>query len=359
VLRLRRSPTVATEAGAEVAYNWLEGESELIVGGAAAPVPGSRADVAEHRGEVYGSVVWQARSNLVLEGVLRFEASVLSARQARSEFQFFKPRGALTWSPTPARQVRLRLERQVGQLNFGDFLSSASLSTGFVTAGAAQLTPTQVVRAEASLEQRFWGDGVLELTARHEHLTDVIDRVPLVSPSGVFDARGNIGDGARQVLEINASAPLDRLGIPGGLVEVGANAQRSEVVDPTTGERREFSGQELLGWEARFIQDLPALRLSYGMSASGRGARVSYRFNGLETSEEEPNASAFVEYKPAGGYTLRGELNNLTARSSSNTRDAHVGFRDETPLNFVESRHDERYRTIRLSVSKILNAGQN
>lgn len=355
VLKFRRSPEIGFESGGEVAYNWLVGESELIVGGVAAPVPGSAADVREQRGEAYGSLVWQPEPNLVIEGAVRFEASILQARGVEAEYRFLKPRAAVSWSPNPNRQLRLRLERQVGQLNFGDFLSTASLGTGFVTAGAARLVPTQVIRAEFVFEQRFWKEGSLGVSARHEHLTDVIDRVPLVSDGRVFDARGNIGDGVRQSLDANASVPLDDFGVAGGLIEVGGNLQRSEVVDPTTGERRELSGQGAFGWNARFVQDLPGLRVSYGMSASGGASRASYRFNGIETYEEEPYASAFVEYKPADGLTFRGELNNLTARSSLNSRDVHAGFRDEAPLDFVEIRQDERYRTLRISISKVLD----
>ena len=55
--------------------------------------------------------------------------------------------------------MRLRIEREVGQLNFDDFVASPSVaSTGVVVAGNPDLTPLQAWVYEATVERSFWKD---------------------------------------------------------------------------------------------------------------------------------------------------------------------------------------------------------
>ena len=49
---------------------------------------------------------------------------------APTSFLFPKPRVLLTWSPESSDQLRLRVEREVGQLDFNNFAASGSLGTG-------------------------------------------------------------------------------------------------------------------------------------------------------------------------------------------------------------------------------------
>lgn len=353
VLRFRRSPTMTFEAGLEAAYNWLEGDSALVIDGAPTPVPGAQARVEERRGEGFATGIWQAQPALMFEVALRVEASTLTTSQAiEKQLRFAKPSAAMTWSPTPQRQIRLRLEREAGQLNFGDFLASASLNTGVVTAGAGDLTPTQTWRAELAFEQQFWESGALVAVVRREQLADVIDRVPVFDPSGIFDAKGNIGAGVRHVFEVNSTLPLDWGGIAGGLFKTWIKAVHSKVTDPTTGDRREISGQAAFEWNARFTQDLPNWNATWGVSASGASERATYRFNGRESWGAQPYTSAFVDYTPRPDMTLRLELNNLSRRGAWNVRETYSGLRHMTNLAYLERREDDTYQSVRISLRK-------
>src|SRR3546814_10491581 len=71
---------------------------------------------------------------------------------------YFKPRLLLSWAASPRDRLRLQVEREVGQLNFEDFVSSPSLTSGTVTAGNKNLEPDSLVRYEAAWERRI-GDG--------------------------------------------------------------------------------------------------------------------------------------------------------------------------------------------------------
>lgn len=356
VLRVQRWSTVSFETGIEAASNWLEGDSALVVDGVLTQVPGSRARVEERRGEGFASGVWQAVPSLALEAGLRVEVSSFSPRRGEeTQFDFAKPSAALTWTPTPQRLVRMRIEREVGQLNFNDFVAEASLNNGSVTGGAGLLIPTQTLRAEVAFEQQFWERGALVAAVRRERLNDVIDRAPVTGPMGVFDIRRNIGSGVRDVVEVNSTLPLDMGGIPGGLLKAGVKAVRSELTDPTTGEPRAFSGQPALEWNAAFTQDLPDWNATWGVNISGASERTTYRFDRTEAWKAEPYASAFVDYTPRSDVTVRLEINNLTARPSWNLREVYAGPRHMTDLQYLERRDDETYRNLRLSLRKSFN----
>lgn len=356
VVRVQRWATISFETGLEAASNWLEGDSALVIDGVLTDVPGSRARIEERRGEGFASGVWQVAPSLALEAGLRMEISDFSPRRGEeARFDFAKPSAVLTWTPTPERLVQVRIERDVGQLNFNDFVAEASLNNGSVTGGAALLTPTQTLRAELAFEQQFGERGAFAAAISRERLDDVIDRGPVTGPEGTFDIRRNIGSGVRDVLEVNSTLPLDWGGVPGGLIKAGFKAVRSELTDPTTGLQREFSGQAALEWNAAFTQDLPEWNATWGVNVSGATERTTYRFDRTEAWRAEPYASAFVDYTPRSDMTLRLEINNLTARPSWNMREVYSGPRRVSDLQYVERRDDETYRAVRLSFRQSFN----
>ena len=93
------------------------------------------------------------------------------------------------WSPDDDDQIRLHVEREVGQLDFGSFVASSHLGTGAgsVQAGNPDLVPQQDWLLEGTYERHFKGV-VGVLTYRHYFIQNAIDRIPIYSASGVFDA---------------------------------------------------------------------------------------------------------------------------------------------------------------------------
>src|ERR1017187_6788885 len=111
---------------------------------------------------------------------------------------YFKPRVALNFTPNPTVRLGIRIEHEVGQLDFADFVAVSSLDTGSVRAGNTNIVPQQDWVFEAVNEYHFWAEGDVALTYRHSLITDAIDRVPIYSfsnPPSVFDAPGNLGSG--------------------------------------------------------------------------------------------------------------------------------------------------------------------
>lgn len=304
----RASRRLTVETGGEGAYNFLAGHSSFSVNGDAIPLPSAKVDVSELRGEVFAKANWVATRTLTAELQLRLEASKIESTgttPVSNVFVFPKPRLALAWSPTKTDQFRLRLEREVGQLNFGDFTASSALSTGQILSGNPDLSPQQAWVAEVAYERRLLGDGSLTLTYRHSELQDVIDRAPFFTATGVFDAPANIGDGKRDDVIITGTLPLTKLGVKGFLIKPTIRLTRSEVVDPTTGKVRPISGLEEYDAVIAFSHDLPQWKMSYGGEFKSGNAERSYRFNQVQTDRFQPLVNLYFEYRPKPGTQWR------------------------------------------------------
>src|SRR3546814_1875314 len=131
---------------------------------------------------------------------MRYEISRLSQTgdsELSKSLSYFKPRLLVSWAASPRDRLRLQVEREVGQLDFEDFVSSPSLTSGTVTAGNKDLEPDSLVRYEAAWERRI-GDGSLVVAARPESISNLFDRVVVVSDHGTFDSAGHIGHAHRE-----------------------------------------------------------------------------------------------------------------------------------------------------------------
>ena len=339
VLRWRHG-AVALESGVEGALNVLDGRSSLEEDGVAAPLPNGTIRVEERRGELFASAGWPLSAAWRIEAGSRFEYSrlVQSGDSSVGKSLFFpKPRVLLTWAATDRDRLRVLLEREVGQLDFEDFVGSASLSASTVTAGNPDLEPDRTWRLEAAWERRVLQSGALLLAVRHERIQDLVDRIPVIAEVP-FDAVGNIGDGLRNEAEINLTLPLDRFGIRAGLLKTVALWRHSEATDPTTGGTRPIS--EDLSREAtvHFSQQLPRAHVRWGVDATLASQAREHYFDEVRIERRGTMVSAFVQYEPAPPWSIRLFANNLTDRSTVRERAIYDGLRSSSPLRFNETR---------------------
>lgn len=341
VLRYTISPTWSVEGGGEVAFNFLDSAQDYVENGAPVTLPAADVLVEERRGELFGATTWRASPKLSFEAGMRVEVSTISQTgdtNLEKTLVYPKPRLAVTWSPTKSDQFRLRIEREVGQLDFGDFVSSVAFSTGTGTAGNADLEPSKTWVAEAAYERKFWKDGAIVIKAVHKAINDATDRVPIIGPGFAFDAPGNIGDGTSDSIEMSLNLPLTRLGIPGGLLRTRTAWSRSEVIDPVTGEARRISGQSPFEGEIRFSQDLPRWKVQWGTEAYLGFEERYYRFNQIETVELGTWIQLYAEYKPKPNLSFRVEMQNLLGRNFSRTREVYTGPRNTSGIDFTDTR---------------------
>ncbi|MFA4897951.1 MAG: TonB-dependent receptor [Brevundimonas sp.] len=346
LVRHERSPALTIEAGAEIAYNMLDVNQAFTVGGVGVPLPSASVKVEETRGEAFTKATWRINPKLTLEGGVRLEASTISqsgdADQEKSFF-FAKPRLLATWTPMADNQLRFRFERELGQLDFGDFAASAELDDGTVFGGNVDLEPEQRWISELSYERRFWGEGVVSIGYRHDRIIDVIDRLPL--PGGL-SATGNIGDGTLDQLSLNVVVPLDKVGISGARFTFRNDWNKTSVTDPTTGEDRRISGVRPSQANVGFQQDITSWKTQWGINWLPRLGQATYDPDQTFAWRGADYLEAFVEYKPSPTLSLRAQLNlwddftqQRTVYATRNPRTvAFVEERSIDPRTFVSLR---------------------
>lgn len=332
VLKQDWSPALSGELGAEVADNRLRSRSSFEADGVDVPLPAANVRVRERRAEAFAKASWRVSPTWGVDGQVRYERSTISSAGdvlLEKTLSYLKPRLLVTWSPRASTQVRLRGERQVGQLDFDAFVAQGKLNSATgVTAGNPDLEPERAWLAEAAIEQRFWGRGALVVTATHAEVQGVVDRGPVFTPTGVFDRPANIGDGTRDTLEVQLTAPLDRLGLPRGLLKGVVTRRWSRVEDPTTLTNRRISGQRPIEWELKLTQDLPARNLTWGVELYGGYQNTLYRFNQTDTYKLDPFLMTYVEWRPRPDLQVRVEWENITRRGYRQSTTTFEGLRD-------------------------------
>ncbi len=334
VLHYTPSASLGLEGGGEFAYNWVNTRTSFSQNGTAIPLPAANVKVTEKRAEAFLTATWRPSPKLTVEAGARFEASQIASTGdvvLSNTFSFPKPRVLLTWSPTATDQVRIRLEHEVGQLDFNNFVASSSLNSSgaAILTGNPNLTPQQSWVAEAAFEHHFGKSGDVVLTARRLKITDVIDRAP--DPTGAFDAPHNIGSGTETDLIGSFSLPLTAL-IPHGELKGIATFRDSRVTDPTTGRTRAISGQHPVDAEMHFVQDFPARKASWGVDVFSVFAEHYYRFNEIDTFRvSRPWFTLFAEYKARPDLAFRVMVDNLTNQPFVIERDVFAGSRASHP----------------------------
>ncbi|WP_292128862.1 TonB-dependent siderophore receptor [Brevundimonas sp.] len=353
ILRFRPNDRWAFETGGEAAYNFLDSATAYSENGVPIPLPSSSVKVEELRGEVFGQATWRPGPTLTIEGGLRVEVSEISQSgdsDLTKSFVYPKPRIQATWTPWAGHQFRFRAEREVGQLDFGDFVASADIDIGQVEGGNPDLEPEKTTVLEAIYERRFWGEGVFDVTWQHLEVEDVVDVIPL---SGGFDGVGNIGDGTAEFFQLRLTLPTDRLGVPGGRFQTRGSWSSTSVLDPVTGEERRFQGNQAFGCGVAFTQDLMGGRWSWGFNHGcnvdkGRALRVRE----VRAFHAEPEVSAYVQWKPARDLTVKVDLGNATDRANGYDREIYTGPRDTAPLAFREVRRTRMSPWLFLQIRK-------
>ncbi|HEX5263715.1 MAG TPA: TonB-dependent receptor, partial [Phenylobacterium sp.] len=284
--------------------------------------------------------VWRPITQITLEGALRQEGSAIASSGdvvLQKTLYFTKPRVVLTWAPSDATQVRLRFEREVGQLDFNSFVASTSLTAGVITAGNPNLEPQQDWASEIAFEQHFLKSGSIVLTARHMAITDVVDRAPVKAPDGTFfDTPANIGDGTENDFLATLNLPLDWLGLKGASFRGDYTRRYTEVVDPTTGQKRPITQIHPNDWDAHFIQ--PIGNVSYGVDIGGGWQQRYYRFNQIEIDKLGTYVTPFWEWKPNPKFSFRIEIDNVFARGFKHTYENYDGPRNLFPLALTDER---------------------
>jgi outer membrane receptor for ferrienterochelin and colicin len=338
---------LTVEAGGEVAFNSLDIANSLTTGGVAVVLPSASVLVEEQRAEGFLTASVKPVPRLSIDAGVRVEVSTItqSGDVAKEKtLAFPKPRLTLAYAVSPSIQLRGRLERTVGQLNFEDFAASGDLSAGVLNVGNSNLEPERAWVTELAWEQRFWGKGALVLTATHSAVEGVVDVIPVFSGSSVFDAPGNLGSGTKDELNANLTLPFDNLGLKGLDLRANYTWRRTRVKDPTTGEMRPFSTLDPWNGSFTLTQDLPRLKSTFVINSMGLGYKArQYRSNETRFDYLQPNyINVQYNWRPNPKLVVTLQLvENAFSRERRRERVIYSGPRSNGVVNISEERSAE------------------
>ena len=344
-----RPGNVTWEAAVETAFNFLEVDNVFTqnTGGVAATTvsPTVRVEEIRHQGSVTrGFSVFE---KLTVQASVAAEWSRLTVEGEggdNREEEFLRPKGSITLSypVAPKFDVRGRIERAVGQLNFGDFVDSVDLTEDRDFAGNRGLVPQQSWQGEIELEQRFGENEKIIVRVVGELIEDRVDRV-LIDGA---DAVGNIDEAKAVTFETEGSFVTDRWNVPGGRIDFNYSRFGSEIDDPITGDTRGFNGAQDWNYSVSFRQDIPSTPYAWRISAEHADEERIARFNEtLLLSRSTPQYDAFVEHKDFFGMNLRVGVQNIANSEFDVERIRFAGLRTTAPIDVVERRiRDENQR---------------
>lgn len=309
--------------GAEAALNTLDQRLALTEddGGGPVPVdvPGANINVEEWRAEAYATLAWRVR-DWRLEASAAVETSRLSQSgdaSIETELTYWKPSLQAVRPIGEDNQLRFRLYRDVGQLDFEDFAASAELSGGDVFAGNANLRPETSWRFEAAGDWRFEA-GALEVTLFYWAIEDALDFVPVGTAPNLFDARGNIGDAQLWGVRTAFEWPVPML--ENARLRVEGVWRQSEATDPLTGETRPQSEIQENFIAAEFRQDLRALDVAWGVDFERERQAPEFRLDRVTDERDEHDLEIWIETTRFEGLKLRVFAANLAHPRENRTR---------------------------------------
>jgi len=221
--------------------------------------------VEEDRYEGFLSYNLPLSEKIRAELALNYEWSEISQSgdvNLSREFKYWKPRIDIKWDYKKNRQIRINIERSVGQINFDDFISSYDQFEETIRAGNPDLRPETAWKFKLEHEWRLPNDGgVITLKGTAREIDGPVDRLPIDGYAGI----GNLGSGERTKATIDGSIRINKL-LKGGVFRFNGYLQSTEVMDPVTNIKRDFSWFKRWQTTVGLRQDVPGGKYSWSLT---------------------------------------------------------------------------------------------
>lgn len=303
--------------------------------------PGST--VEEMRYEGFAVHNWMLNDRMTLESTLLYENSSITQSgvvDRSRDFEFIRPKLDYRFDMTGNLQFRALVERRVSQLSFESFTATANNDDidKETNAGNPDLNQEKEIYYETTLEYRLPDDGGV-LTSRffYRDIDDVIGNVNIsTDPDKPFSATGNLGNGKRYGVYLDASTRLSFLGLPDAVLTTSVNLFDSYVYDPILGEDRRFNsrGNTSIG----FRHDVTNLGLNYGFTLNSDidGGLMDIDVDTIERDDSSPSLSLYISKVAFNNITFRLESNNTLNSDSCYERLRFNGLSGYGSLKEIE-----------------------
>jgi hypothetical protein len=325
--------------GVEGAFNFLDIESELQVFDDGTYVDealnGATSRVEERRTEatLTHSRPLSAKWDLQLSGGVEYSKLKQTGGLSRD---FIRPKGFLlaSYKPDESASWRLKIEREVGQLSFFDFISSVDIVDNIDRTGNVNLVPSQSWFIGLEYDKNFGQGFTVNLNPYVSFISDLVDRIPIGEDG---DAVGNVDNAIRYGFDFNTSIKGQRWGWDGTQFDLDIQWRDSQVDDPVTGVARPLSRDLKTFWHARMRHDIPNTDWAYGAGVREYADYKGFRlFTTDDPTLDRPITYGFIEHKDILGMKIKAELTNLLNSREDFTREVFTDRRDRGVLDFTE-----------------------
>lgn len=325
--------------GIEGAFNYLDIESELqsFEDGSFINVDldGATSRVEERRAEatVTHSREISQKWNLQLSAGVEYSKLEQTGGLIRD---FVRPKGFIlaTYKPEEKTSVRFKVEREVGQLSFFDFIAAVDIVDNIDRSSNFNLVPEQSWNLSVEYDRDFGQGFTIKVNPYFNIISDLVDRIPVGNDG---DAVGNLDSAIQYGVDFNASIKGERWGWEGTQFDLDLQWRDSKVEDPVTFIDRQLSRDRKTFWHARMRHDIKDTEWAYG---GGMREYADYKgFRSFTTDDptlERPITYAFIEHKDIFGMKVRAELTNLLDSKEEFTREVFTARRDIGILDFTE-----------------------
>ena len=301
-------------ASLEGALNTLDSTTELFEDGISDPA--EVVEVKETRLLGNLSRSWALSDKTNIQASIGAEYSVIDVpTSVQDSLTFFRPKGLLSASHKLSDSWTLRgqVERSVGQLDFGTFVSSVSLADGTATQGNDEIFPEQSWEAELEIEKQNTTGLSGRAALFYELIEDPIDQIPFFEADGTLSqGPGNLDTNAQYYgIRTNLTWILNDV-LDGLRLTAEGTLADGSIEDVVTLEDRSLSGDLLWEYklEARWdIQDTP-----YAIETEIEQGRFSDRFRIDERTDDvfrRPEFEASLIHKNLFGMQWAAKLQNI------------------------------------------------
>ena len=336
------------QLGIEGAFNLLDITSNLFVLDTTTNqfvkqnLPGATSRVEEKRAE---ATLTHSRSltpkwNLQLSAGVEYSELFQSGPTGKLR-EFVRPKGfaSATYKASDSFKIRTKIEREVGQLNFFDFISSVSVQDILDNnEGNGDLVPDQTWAGELEFDKDFGQGNTFKVLLYADFISDLVDRIP-VGVNGTGDAVGNIPSAKRYGIDVSATLKGEKWGYKGTELNLTLDLRNSSVDDPLTGISRRLNNDKRSFWRVSFRHDIPNTDWAWGVSANQFNNAPSFRLTTISDFQfRGPFGVAFVEHKDIFGLKVSASILNLFNGSDDFRREVFTKRRDLGVLEFTEDR---------------------
>ncbi|MCZ8166807.1 TonB-dependent receptor [Silanimonas sp.] len=322
----------------------IPGPTQLL-----APAPGGLNTIEETRFEPFVKLSGAANA-MEWEAGLRYERTdteindrTVAPADARTEtdYGFLLPSAHLRWNLDDANRITASVARTVRRPDFNAIspaLLEAEAGDNDVL-GNPLLDPESAWGLDVGFERRLGERGIVGVNLFYRDITDLVE----LANTGVEGSEGpgtfvlqprNTGDGQVWGAEFDLSTPLSAIGLDNTGVFVNYSWLDSEIED-VFGKRR-FNNQSNYVYNVGFIQELPSLKASFGVTFRKQGDAPS-RIVGEEIiTSYDGDLEAFIEKRFGKAWAVRLTGINLLDQSKDEAFDKFTTIADQISRDYDE-----------------------